>query len=197
MAQPRLGTDNHRLRPRTMGCLAGTRPQRRAHGQPAQRESTAKAAKTSASQELRHSGQPPKNNRATNVHPVSTLTSKQLESGMCSAGDKTMLNARKYTALAVLGVGLAVAAATPAPAKAYWFGWGGPSYGYAGFHRFGYGCGCPRAYGAYFPRYRSYRPYAYAGYFPRYRSYRPYAYAGYFPRYRSYRPFAYAGCFPH
>ncbi len=59
-----------------------------------------------------------------------------------------MLNTRKYTALAVLGVGLAVAAATPVPAKAYWFGWGGPSYGYAGFHRFGYGCGCPRAYGA-------------------------------------------------
>src|SRR5258708_16519598 len=34
-----------------------------------------------------------------------------------------MLNSRKYTALAVLGVGLAVAAATPAQAKAYWFGW--------------------------------------------------------------------------
>src|SRR5215467_12939895 len=116
--------------------------------------SAAKAAKTSATHELRHSGQPLKTNQATNVHPVSTLTSQQLESGTCSAGDKTMLNSRKYTALAVLGVGLAVAAATPAPAKAYWFGWGGPHYGYAGWpaaygfarvHRFGYGCGCPRA----------------------------------------------------
>jgi hypothetical protein len=115
-----------------------------------------------------------------------------------------MLNTRKYTALAVLGVGLAVAAATPA--KAQWFGWGRPYFGYAGwpatygsvgFRRFGYGCGCPRAYGAYFPRYRFHRPYAYAGYFPRYRFYRPYAYAGYFPRYRFYRPFyAYAGYRP-
>ena len=66
-------------------------------------------------------------------------------------------------------------------ANAQW-GWRG------GFHRFGYGCGCPRAYGAYYPRYRFYRPYAYAGYFPRYRFYRPYAYAGYFPRFRFYRP---------
>jgi len=110
-----------------------------------------------------------------------------------------MLNSRKYTALAVLGVGLAVAAATPA--KAQWFGRGGPHFGYAGWpaaygyarlHRFGYGCGCPRAYGSYFPRYRYYRPYAYAGYFPRYRYYRPfYGYAGYMPMYRYYRP-AYA-----
>src|SRR5260370_3547171 len=118
-----------------------------------------------------------------------------------------MLNSRKYTAVAVLGVGLAVAAATPAPAKAYWLGWGGRYYGCAGWpaaygfarvHRFGYGCGCPRAYGAYFPRYRSYRPYAYAGYFPRYRFYRPfYAYAGYRPMFRYYRPiYAYGAYFP-
>ena len=116
-----------------------------------------------------------------------------------------MLNSRKYTALAVLGVGLAVAAATPA--KAQWFGWGGPyfghagwpaAYGYARFHRFGYGCGCPRAYGAYFPRYRYYRPYSYAAYFPRYRYYRPsYSYAGYMPRYRYYRPaYGFAAFFP-
>ena len=107
--------------------------------------------------------------------------------------------------VAFLGVGLAVAAATPA--KAQWFGWGRPYFGYAGwpatygsvgFRRFGYGCGCPRAYGAYFPRYRFYRPYAYAGYFPRYRSYRPfYAYAGYRPMFRYYRPmYAYGAYFP-
>ena len=116
-----------------------------------------------------------------------------------------MLNTRKYTALAILGVGLAVAAATPAPAQAQWFGWGRPyfayagwpAYGFARFHRFGYGCGCPRAY-AYYPHYRFYRPYAYAGYFPRYRFYRPfYAYAGYRPMYRFYRPvYAYAGFVP-
>ena len=107
-----------------------------------------------------------------------------------------MLNSRKYTALAVLGVGLAVAAATPAKAQS--FGWGRPYFGYAGWpaaygyarlHRFGYGCGCPRAYGSYFPRYRYYRPfYGYAGYMPMYRYYRPaYASAAYFPRYRFYR----------
>ena len=116
-----------------------------------------------------------------------------------------MFNTRKYTALAVLGVGLAVAAATPA--KAQWFGWGRPYFGYAGwpaaygyarFHRFGYGCGCPRAYGAYFPRYRYHRPYSYAAYFPRYRYYRPfYSYAGYMPMYRYYRPaYGYAAHFP-
>ena len=116
-----------------------------------------------------------------------------------------MLNTRKYTALAVLGVGLAVAAATPA--KAQWFGWRpyfayagwhAPAYGFVRFHRFAYGCGCPRAYGAYFPRYQFYRPYAYAGYFPRYRFYRPfYAYAGYRPMFRFYRPaYAYAGFVP-
>ena len=119
-----------------------------------------------------------------------------------------MLNSRKYTTLAVLGVGLAVAAATPA--KAHWYGWGGPYYGYGGFHRVGYWCGCPRAYAAYFPRYRFYRPYAYAAYFPRYRFYRPVyawhrpmyrfyrpAYAWYRPMYRFYRPvYAYGGYFP-
>jgi len=114
-----------------------------------------------------------------------------------------MLNIKKYTAMAVLGVGLAVAAA--APANAQWFGWGGPSFGFArpafGFapiRHIGFGCVCPRAYGAaYFPRYRIYRPYAYAGYFPRFRIYRPYAYAGYVPMHRFYRPvYASAAFFP-
>jgi hypothetical protein len=114
-----------------------------------------------------------------------------------------MLNVRRCIAMGVLGVGLAVAAA--APAKAQWFGWGGPYFAYARFpavayrpiRAFGYGCGCPRAYGAaYFPRFR-YRPYAYAGYFPRYRFYRPYAFAGYMPMHRFYRPvFASAAFFP-
>ena len=112
-----------------------------------------------------------------------------------------MLNIKKYTAMAVLGVGLAVAAA--APANAQWFGWGGPfgfarpAFGYAPIRHFGFGCVCPHAYGAaYFPRFRNYRPYAYAGYFPRFRIYRPYAYAGYLPRFRIYRPYAYAGYLP-
>ena len=116
-----------------------------------------------------------------------------------------MLNTRKYTALAVLGVGLAVAAATPA--KAQWFGWGRPyfayagwpaAYGYAGFPRLGFGCSCARGYAAYLPRYRIYRPgFAYAA-FPRYRFYRPaFAFAGYRPMFRFYRPaFAFAGYRP-
>src|SRR5215471_16704201 len=114
-----------------------------------------------------------------------------------------MLNIKKYTAMAVLGVGLAVAAA--APANAQWFGWGGPfgfarpafgfarpafgfarpAFAYAPIRHFGFGCVCPHAYGAaYFPRFRIHRPYAYAGYSPRFRIYRPYAYAGYLPRFR-------------
>jgi hypothetical protein len=117
-----------------------------------------------------------------------------------------MLNSRKYAALAVLGVGLAVAAATPA--KAQWLGWGRPSfgfagwpmaYGYAGVPRIGFRCAFPRAYAAYYPRYRFYRPrYAYAGYFPRHRFYRPsFAYAAYYPRFRFYRPrLAYAAYYP-
>jgi hypothetical protein len=114
-----------------------------------------------------------------------------------------MLNVRKYAAMAVLGVGLAVAAV--APADAQWFGWGRPYFAFAGFpayayapvRTFGFGCACPRAYAAYFPRFRFYRPYAYAGYFPRYRFYRPYAYAGLTPMYRFYRPvYASAAYFP-
>jgi hypothetical protein len=44
-----------------------------------------------------------------------------------------MLNGRKYTAAAALGVGLAVASATATPAAAHWYGWAGPYYGYTGW----------------------------------------------------------------
>jgi hypothetical protein len=59
---------------------------------------------------------------------------------MISAGDKSMWNTKKYSAIAVLGAGLVVAAATPALSQCGFggIGWGG---GYGGYGGYGGGCG--------------------------------------------------------
>jgi hypothetical protein len=102
-----------------------------------------------------------------------------------SAGDMTVSNARKYTAIAALGMGLALAAT---PASAQWYGWGGPYYGYVGCCGYGYAA-YPPYYGyRYAPQYYYvfyHRPYyAYGGsdgYYP------PHSY-GYRPLYGYYHP---------
>jgi hypothetical protein len=96
-----------------------------------------------------------------------------------SVGDRTMSNARKYAAIAALGVGLALAAAMPASAQ--WYGWGGPyyGYGYAPYHPY-YGYGYAPAY----PYVFYHRPY-YAdgyGYYPRHHYYGYHPYDGYYHR---------------
>src|SRR5262252_3606588 len=71
---------------------------------------------------------------------------------MISAGDKSMWNTKKYSAIAVLGAGLVVAAATPALSQCGFggIGWGGGYGGYGGYGGCGgYGLGYGGLYGAY------------------------------------------------
>src|SRR5260370_41097870 len=85
-------------------------------------------------------GRPPtkKNNQPTkNIKRVCTLTNHSTGSGTISAGEISMWNSKKYSAIAVLGVDLAFAA--PSPASACW-GWGGgygdgPGFGLRGGYR--------------------------------------------------------------
>jgi len=62
-----------------------------------------------------------------------------LEAVCLPTGAKTMLSARKYTAMAVLGVGLAIAAAAPASARYYGYGYHHRPYGYGHYHHYRYG----------------------------------------------------------
>src|SRR5260370_42645646 len=88
---------------------------------------------------MTHRPPPKKNNQPTkNIKRVCTLTNHSTGSGTISAGEISMWNSKKYSAIAVLGVGLAFAAASPASACG---GWGG-GYGYAPL--FGYGASARR-----------------------------------------------------
>src|SRR6266853_790603 len=100
-----------------------------------------------------------KNSQPTkNIKRVCTLTNHSTGSGTISAGEISMWNSKKYSAIAVLGVGLAFAAASPASAC----GGCGGGYGYAPMYGAAYG-GCGGGYGGGYGYY-GYAPAYYGGY---------------------------------